>query len=165
MRTGRWVVIGLVCVLLTGCSTIQQQADDIAAASADYTMVDVLTEVIAASDAQTPEERVAAAEDWLSDPYRGRSSLDNRGAVWVTRGRQGAKIRIDLYSFEESASLLPPDAGESAWGVACRTYDVAEGVTVITIECPDGTPADAPWTRKRTRPVCGDLAVRGGPHA
>ncbi len=84
---------------------------------------------------------MVAAEDWLSEPDPDLTS-GYGGAAWEVRSSEGTTIRVDVSQYLESGSLSPPDQGEATWGVACRTYDVAEAVATSTVECPDGTPEE-----------------------
>ncbi|MGB0098990.1 MAG: hypothetical protein WBP61_01790 [Nocardioides sp.] len=135
----RLTVIALV--LLAGCSQLQQDADAEAGRVADHVMPGALTDAISTAGARTPESRVAAAEQWLSDP--GPSAIDSQGHVaWKVVASEGTSIRVDVYTYVESASFFPPDQGDATWGVACRSYAVAATVTTATVECPDGTPEE-----------------------
>ena len=128
-------------VMLTGCSSLQRDADDGAASVADHVLPEALDDAISVADPQSPEERRVAAEEWLSDPDP--SVVDGlRNVTWEVRGSEGTTIRVDLYMYLESGDLLPPDQGEATWGVACRAYDGARAVTSTTVECPDGTPEE-----------------------
>lgn len=133
------VVFGALLILsLTGCSRLQAMADDETAIVADHAIPIALTDAVAA--ARTPEERVVAAREWLSDPY---SELpDGYGpTAWALRGGKGTTFRVDVYHYWESGDILPPDQGESTLGLACRTYDVAAPAVVTTAaECPEDTP-------------------------
>lgn len=133
------VVVG---ALLTGCAgTIQVDADTEAARIADHVLPLALDDAAATSAASDPNERAAAVADWLADP--GPSVMDGqRSTTWVVRGLDGDQLRVDLYTRVESGSFLPPDQGEDAWGVACRTYVVTERVLVVQRTCPDDTPAE-----------------------
>ena len=127
--------------MLTGCSSLEQDADDEAAVVADHVLPPALDDAISAADPQSPEQRRVAAEEWLSDPDP--SVVDGlRHVTWEVRGSEGTTIRVDVYMYLESGDLLPPDQGEATWGVACRAYDVAGAVMTTTDECPDGTPAE-----------------------
>ena len=66
------------------------------------------------------------------------------GGHWVVRSREGTRLRVDFYVRVESGSLLPPDGGKSAHSVACRVYDVAHGVTVQQVDCPQESLAELP---------------------
>ena len=136
----RWLAL-FALVVLTGCSSLQRDADDEAARVADHVLPKALDDAISAADPQSPEERRVAAEEWLSDP--GPSVMDGqRNVTWEMRGSGSTTIRVDLYTYVESGDLLPPDQGEATWGVACRAYDVARAVRTTTAECPDGTPEE-----------------------
>lgn len=130
----------LTAALLAGCaSTLQADADAEAERVADHVLPVALDEMAAASDTSDPDARALAVARWLADP--GPSAMDGQRATWALRQRDGARLRVDLYARVESGSFFPPDQGRSAWGVACRTYVVGEGVLVVPIRCPDGTPA------------------------
>lgn len=136
---GRLALFALV--MLTGCSSVQADADEEAARVSDHVLPEALDDAISEADPQSPEERRVAAEEWLSGPDP--SVVDGqRNATWEVRGSEGTTIRVDLYTYLESGDLLPPDQGEATWGVACRAYDVARAVTATTVECPDDTPAE-----------------------
>ena len=136
---GRFLVLAVAATLVTGCSTLQQEADDRAAQVADAVLTRALTDELSSSDASTPAERVEVAGAWLSTPDP--EVVRNKGPVaWVVRGVEGTVVRVDVYARVESGSFFPPDQGASAWGVACRAYDVAGEVTVHALDCPDGTP-------------------------
>lgn len=140
MKVARWVAVGLAGVILTGCSTVQREADEEAARVADQVLPGALDGAIASSGAQSLQERGDAAADWLADP--GPSAMDGQGGTtWVVRDQDGATIRLDVYAWVESGSFFPPDQGKALWGLACRSYDVAAGVTSTPVECPEGTPA------------------------
>ncbi len=130
---------GVAATLLTGCSSVQQEADAQAARVADHVLPKRLDAAIASVEPQTPEDRGVAAEDWLSDPDPSVTASQG-GATWAVRGATGTTIRVDVYQYWESGSFLPPDQGEAAWGVVCRSYDVAAAVTAHPVECPVGTP-------------------------
>ncbi len=135
----RWTALALAAALLTGCSAVQQTADEEAARVADHVLPSALGDAIASSGAQTPEERAVAGRDWLSDPDP--SVTDSQGGVtWVVRGRTGTTVRVDVYRYWESGDFFPPDQGKAVWGLTCRSYDVAEGVTTRRVQCPPGTP-------------------------
>ena len=140
LRDGaRWTAIGVTAVLLGGCSDVQQDADAEAARVADHVLPAAADEVLTSSRATTSERRGAVAEAWFSEPDA--AVTDSQGAsTWVVRSRDGASLRVDVYRRVESASFFPPDRGESAWGLACRTYDVASTVTATPVDCPAGTP-------------------------
>ena len=135
----RWAAIGCAGLLLAGCSQVQQEADTEAAGVADYVVPDELGNVLASSGATTPDQRGAAAQAWLADPYSA-VTVSQGGVTWAVRSREGTSIRVDVYKWLESGDLLPPDQGEAAWGLACRSYDVAAEVTVKQVDCPEGTP-------------------------
>ncbi len=129
----------LAVALLAGCSQLQQDADEEAARVADHVLPGALDDALSSSAARTPEARAAAGTQWLLDP--GPSAIDSQGPVrWEVLGAEGATIRVDVYTYTESASFFPPDQGEATWGVACRAYDVTASVTATVVECPDGTP-------------------------
>lgn len=132
--------LALAGLLLAACSQVQQEAEDEAARVADHVLPDAVAGAVSASGARTAEERVAAAQTWLATPDPAVSD-SQRGATWVVTGLEATTIRVAVYTRWESGSLFPPDQGESAWGVACRSYDVAAGVAVRPVDCPDGTPA------------------------
>lgn len=140
MRAVRWVAVGLAGVVLAGCSTVQQEADDEAARVADHVLPGALDSALTESGARTPQERATAAADWLADP--GPSVMDSQGGTtWAVRGQEGVTIRVDVYAWVESGSFFPPDQGKAVWGLACRSYDVTDAVASTPVECPDGTPA------------------------
>lgn len=135
--TAAVIVAALLTFSLTGCSSMQAMADDRTASIADWALPIALTDAVAA--ARTPEERVVAAREWLSDSY---STLPGyMPTVWKVRGAEGTTFRVDVYYYWESGDLVPPDQGKSTHGLACRTYDVAAPAVVTTaVECPKGTP-------------------------
>ena len=135
----RWLAL-FALVVLTGCSSLQRDADDEAARAADRVLPEALNDAISVSDPHSPGERRVAAEEWLSDPYSSLDGLSN--VTWEVRGSEGTTLRVDLYMYLESGDFLPPDQGEATWGVACRAYDVARAVKTTTVECPDGTPEE-----------------------
>lgn len=136
---GRFLVLATAMPLLAGCSTLEQEAEYSASVVADGVLTRELAEELDASGASTPAERVEVARGWLSTPDE--EVLDTMNPVtWVVRGVEGSAVRVDVYSYVESGSLLPPDQGEARWGLVCRTYDVATAVTVREVECPDDTP-------------------------
>lgn len=124
---------------LASCSTVQQEADKQAAQVADYALPSGLETALAADGSSEPEARGGAAEKWLSDPTN-EVADGQGGATWVVRKRDSASLRVDVYQYWESGDFFPPDQGEAAWGVACRTYDVTNGVQTQQRTCPDGTP-------------------------
>ncbi len=136
-----WTVSGVVVALLAGCGSLQQEADAEAARVADHVLPGPLGDAIASADPQTPGARAVAAEDWLSDPDWSVTASQG-GATWAVRGRAGTAIRVDVYQYWESGSFFPPDQGDAAWGVACRSYDVAAAVTADPVECPEDTPEE-----------------------
>lgn len=142
----RWLTL-IALVMIAGCSQLQQNADqlqqdadDEAARVADYVLPEALNDEMSNVDPQTPEQRKLAAEDWLSKPGGPRLTGSRVGASWNVRGSKGTTIRVDVYQYLESGSFLPPDQGEARWGVACRTYNLAEKVVTSTVKCPEGTP-------------------------
>ncbi|MGJ9422684.1 hypothetical protein [Aeromicrobium sp. CF3.5] len=133
------VVVGLALAALAGCSTIQREADDEAARIADQVLPAAIDAAIAEVDAKNGSERLVTAETLLTDPEA--PIMDGQGGVvWVVRGRDATTIRVDIYRRWESGSLLPPDQGEAAWGLVCRSYDVTRSARSIVVECPAGTP-------------------------
>jgi hypothetical protein len=134
----RWLTL-IVLVMLTGCSQLQQNADDVAARVADSVLPEVLDEEVSHTDSHRSEDRRVAAEDWLSEPGPPLTT-SHVGATWKVRGSEGTRIRVDVYQYLESGDFFPPDQGRATWGVACRIYDVAEAVETSSVECPDGTP-------------------------
>lgn len=129
--------LAVAAVLLAGCSSVQQEADEAAARVADDVLPAALERAVAALGS-TPE-RAAAAEAWLAEPDPAVTASQG-GSTWVVRGREGSAVRVDVYAWYESGSFFPPDQGAAVWGVACRTYDVTSGVSVTPLECPEGTP-------------------------
>ena len=139
MNVSRWAATGLAVALLTGCSSVQQEADDEAARVADHVLPDSLEQAVAAAAPQTPRDRISVAREWLADPDP--SVTDSQGGTtWEVREVEGTTIRVDVYRYWESGSFFPPDQGEAVWGVACRRYDVAGPVVLSAVECPEGTP-------------------------
>ncbi|MFC7490503.1 MULTISPECIES: hypothetical protein [unclassified Knoellia] len=140
MRVVPWAVIGgLTSALLVGCGQVQADADAAAARVADQVLPEAVAAAITTSGARTPEQRAVAGETWLSEPDPAVTESQG-GTTWFVRGREGTAIRLDVYARVESGSFLPPDQGQAAWGVACRSFDVGEKVTVTPVECPEGTP-------------------------
>ncbi|WP_193610380.1 hypothetical protein [Nocardioides lijunqiniae] len=136
----RWLAL-FALVVLTGCSSLQREADDEAARVADHVLPEALDDAISAADPKSSAERRGAAKKWLSDPDP--SVMDGqRNVKWEVRGSKGTTIWVNLYTYVESADLLPPDQGEATWGVVCRAYDVARAVKTTTVECPDDTPEE-----------------------
>lgn len=133
----KWLTL-VAIVMLTSCSQLHQDAD-LEAARVANVLSKALNDELSDAKPQTPEERRIAAEDWLSEPDPEVTSSYG-GATWEVRGTEGTTIRVDVYQYLESGSFFPPDQGEATWGVACRTYDVAEAVVTRTVECPEGTP-------------------------
>ncbi len=130
----------MTAALLAGCaSTLQVDADTEAERVADHVLPVALDEVAASTGTADPNARAVAVARWLDDP--GPSVMDGQRATWVLREHNGARLRVDLYTRVESGSFFPPDQGDSAWGVACRTYVVGDRVLVVPTRCPDGTPA------------------------
>ena len=136
----RWLTL-IALVMLTGCSQLQQSANDEAARVADSVVPEALDDGISHADPAAPEDRKVAAEDWLSEP-RPPLMRSRVGATWWVRGSKGTAIRVDVYQYLESGDFFPPDQGKATWGVACRIYDVADAVATSTVECPDGTPKE-----------------------
>ena len=139
MNVPRCAAIGLAVALLAGCSSVQQEADDEAARVADHVLPDSLEQVVAAAGPQTPQDRVSVAREWLVAPDPSVPGSQS-GAAWEVREVEGTTIRVDVYRYWESGSFFPPDQGEAAWGVACRSYDVAGPVVPSAVECPEDTP-------------------------
>ena len=139
MSSARWAAIGCAGILLAGCGEVRQDADTEAARVADHVLPGEVGNVLASSGASTPQQRGAAAEAWLSEPDPAVTDSQG-GATWAVRSREGTSIRVDVYKWWESGSFFPPDQGEAAWGLACRSYDVAAEVTVRQVDCPEGTP-------------------------
>ena len=137
MRSPRFLAVMAACVLfcfgLAGCSTIQSETDEDAAACADYAVPDALRKKLDSRGLTSPTARADAAQTWFSETMPTDISI---GGHWVVRWRRGTRFRVDLYRHMESGSLLPPDGGKSASSVACRVYDVAHGVTVQQVDCP-----------------------------
>lgn len=138
----RWCLCaGVAVTLLAGCSSLQREADAQAARVADHVLPGPLDDAVASADPQTPEGRAVAAEDWLLDPDP-TVTASQGGATWAVRSTTGTTIRVDVYQYWESGSFFPPDQGDAAWGVACRSYDVAAAVTADPVECPEDTPEE-----------------------
>ncbi|GGD12857.1 hypothetical protein [Nocardioides daphniae] len=135
---GAALLTGLV--LLAGCSSLQDDADEQAAQLADGPLLSGLEREMQTAGATTEEERGAAAEAWLSTPAPAITE-SHGGSTWVVREREGASVTVAVYQYWESGSFFPPDQGEAAWGLACREYEVAPQVTARSIPCPEGTPA------------------------
>ena len=145
MRGPRFVAVMTSCVLLcfggAGCSTIQSETDEDAAKCADYAVPDALRKELGSRGLISPTARADAAQTWFSETMPTDISI---GGHWVVRWRRGTRFRVDLYRHMRSGSLLPPDAGKSASSVACRVYDVAHGVTVQQVDCPQESLAELP---------------------
>ena len=137
MRSPRFLVVMAACVLfcfsLAGCSTIQAETDEDAAACADYAVPDALRKELDLRGLTSPTARADAAQTWFNETNPPDVNVVDE---WVVRWRQGTRFRVDLYRHMKSGSLLPPDVGKSASSVACRVYDVAHGVTVQQVDCP-----------------------------
>lgn len=141
LRTSAALIAG--SLLVAGCSTLQQEADSLAAGVADHALRDALTTAVDQAGPRTSEARVAAASAWLATPDT--SKVPGRGPLtWSVRGVDDGHIRVDVYRYAESGSFFPPDQGDATWGVACRAYDVTDPArtTAIAIECPPGTPSE-----------------------
>ena len=145
MRSPRFLAVMAACVLfcfgLAGCSTIQSETDEDAAKCADYAVPDALRKELGSRGLISPTARADAAQTWFSETMPTDISI---GGHWVVRWRRGTRFRVDLYRHMRSGSLLPPDAGKSASSVACRVYDVAHGVTVQQVDCPQESLAELP---------------------
>ena len=145
MRGPRFGAVMTACVLfcfgLAGCSTIQSETDEDAAACADYAVPDALRKELGSRGLTSPAERADAAQTWFNETNPPDVNVVDR---WVVRWRQGTRFRVDLYRHMKSGSLLPPDAGKSASSVVCRVYDVAHGVTVQQVDCPKESLDDLP---------------------
>ena len=145
MRGLRFGAVMTSCVLLcfgvAGCSTIQSETDEDAAKCADYAVPDALRKELGSRGLISPTARADAAQTWFSETMPTDISI---GGHWVVRWRRGTRFRVDLYRHMRSGSLLPPDAGKSASSVACRVYDVAHGVTVQQVDCPQESLAELP---------------------
>lgn len=145
MRGPRFVAVMTSCVLLcfggAGCSTIQSEADVQAADSADVAVPRALRKELDSRGLASPAERADAGQVWFNETRPIDISL---GGHWVVRSREGTRLRVDFYVRVESGSLLPPDGGKSAHSVACRVYDVAHGVTVQQVDCPQESLAELP---------------------
>lgn len=113
-----------VALALTGCSSLQQEADTEAAGIADHVLPEALAQILVQNEVSTPVARGKAAQAWLSTPDPAVIQSQG-GSTWVVLGRDGPSIRVDVYRYWESGSFLPPDQGNGTWGVACRTYNVA----------------------------------------
>ena len=145
MRGLRFGAVMTACVLLcfgvAGCSTIQSETDEDAAKCADYAVPDALRKELGSRGLISPTARADAAQTWFRETMPTDLSI---GGHWVVRWRRGTRFRVDLYRHMRSGSLLPPDAGKSASSVACRVYDVAHGVTVQQVDCPQESLAELP---------------------
>ena len=145
MRSPRFLAVMAACVLfcfgLAGCSTIQSETDEDAAACADYAVPDALRKKLDSRGLTSPTARADAAQTWFVETNPPDVNVVDE---WVVRWRRGARFRVDLYRHMESGSLLPPDGGKSASSVACRVYDVAHGVTVQQVDCPQESLAELP---------------------
>ena len=145
MRGLRFGAVMTSCVLLcfggAGCSTIQSETDEDAAKCADYAVADALRKELDSHGLTSPAERADAAQTWFNETNPPDVNVVDR---WVVRSRDGTRFRVDLYRHMESGSLLPPDGGKSASSVACRVYDVAHGVTVQQVDCPQESLAELP---------------------
>ena len=145
MRGLRFGAVMTACVLfcfgVAGCSTIQSETDEDAAKCADYAVPDALRKELGSRGLISPTARADAAQTWFSETMPTDISI---GGHWVVRWRRGTRFRVDLYRHMRSGSLLPPDAGKSASSVACRVYDVAHGVTVQQVDCPQESLAELP---------------------
>ena len=145
MRGLRFGAVMTACVLLgfgvAGCSTIQSETDEDAAKCADYAVPDALRKELGSRGLISPTARADAAQTWFRETMPTDISI---GGHWVVRWRRGTRFRVDLYRHMRSGSLLPPDAGKSASSVACRVYDVAHGVTVQQVDCPQESLAELP---------------------
>ena len=145
MRSPRFVVVMTSCVLLclgvAGCSTIQSETDEDAAACADYAVPDALRKELGSRGLTSPTVRADAAQTWFNETNPPDVNVVD---WWVVRSREGTRFRVDLYRHMESGSLLPPDGGKSASSVVCRVYDVAHGVTVQQVDCPKESLDDLP---------------------
>ena len=145
MRGPRFVAVMTSCVLLcfgvAGCSTIQSETDEDAAKCADYAVPDALRKELGSRGLISPTARADAAQTWFVETNPPDVNVVDE---WVVRWRRGTRFRVDLYRHMRSGSLLPPDAGKSASSVACRVYDVAHGVTVQQVDCPQESLAELP---------------------
>ncbi|QCX28837.1 hypothetical protein [Nocardioides jishulii] len=129
-----------VLLVVTGCSTLQEDADEQAARLADGALLEGLEREMQTVGATTAAQRGEAAEAWLSTPDP--AITDGHGAsTWVVREQEGASVTVAVYQYYESGSFFPPDQGEAVWGLTCRTYEVTREVTARSVTCPDGTPA------------------------
>lgn len=124
-------------------SSFQAMADEMTANEADTALPDRLARAVAQSGAATTDARTTAALRWLTSAEPRVDSDSALTAEWKVVGHEGAEIRVDVYMLVESGDLLPPTLGKSTWGLACRVYDVSDGVHATTVQCPVGTP-DAP---------------------
>ncbi len=127
---------GIAIVVLAGCSSVQQEADQEAVRIADHVIPKKLETLSSVS--KPPEDRAADVMVRLAEPDPSVLS-GQRATTLAVRGRDGTAIRVDVYSRWESGSFFPPDRGEAAWGRACRTYVVAERVTSTPMACPEAT--------------------------
>jgi len=110
----RWLTL-IALVMLTGCSQLQQSANDEAARVADSVLPEALDDGISHADPAAPEDRKVAAEDWLSEP-RPPLMRSRVGATWWVRGSKGTAIRVDVYQLPGIGALLPARSGESHLG-------------------------------------------------
>ena len=145
MRGLRFGAVMTACVLfcfgVAGCSTIQSETDEDAAKCADYAVPDALRKELGSRGLISPTARADAAQTWFVETNPPDVNVVDE---WVVRWRRGTRFRVDLYRHMESGSLLPPDGGKSASSVACRVYDVAHGVTVQQVDCPQESLAELP---------------------
>lgn len=71
MRSPRFLVVVTACVLfcfgLAGCSTIQSETDEDAAACADYAVPDALRKKLDSRGLTSPAARADAAQTWFNE--------------------------------------------------------------------------------------------------
>ena len=125
MRGPQFGAVMTACVLfcfgLAGCSTIQSETDEDAAACADYAVPDALRKELGSRGLTSPTVRADAAQTWFNETMPTDISL---GGHWVVRSREGTRLRVDFYVRVESGSLLPPDGGNrhTRLRVGCMTW-------------------------------------------
>lgn len=87
MRSPRFLVVVTACVLfcfgLAGCSTIQSETDEDAAACADYAVPDALRKKLDSRGLTSPAARADAAQHGSTRPDRWTSLLAATG--WCVR--------------------------------------------------------------------------------
>ena len=98
MRSPRFLVVVTACVLfcfgLAGCSTIQSETDEDAAACADYAVPDALRKKLDSRGLTSPAARADAAQTWFNETNPPDVNVVDR---WVVRSREGTRYRDALY--------------------------------------------------------------------